>query len=293
MICANPSLHRKQRGLALVMVLWLVVLMSIIATGHAFNVHTEVRLAAMHVQSAKARGLVDSGMSYSIMRLLTDDSSKPLPLDGTMQMISFDDIPVRIAVRDATGFIDLNTAGPDLLRMLITALSVSQDRKELIIAANLDWRDADDLNHIDGAEAQDYLANGYRWTPPQNGNFSSVEELRYVMGMTEQLFEEMAPFLTVHSEQAGLNLEFAAPFLINAMSGQRVTPAPISRSRSTASSGSGTYHVYVSAPGAGDTGGASAEAIVRLTNDDQKPYVLLYWRDSMRTRFAEDEQSEI
>ena len=288
------QLPGRQRGLALVMVMWLVVLLSIIASGHAYNVHTETRLAAMHIQTAKARASVETGLSYAILQLLAEDATNPWPIDGTVDQILFDDTQIRIAIRDATGLIDLNAAGPDLLQTLTTALNVDQERQELIVAAILDWRDADDLKHLGGAEDSDYVSRGYPWTPRDN-EFSSVEELRYVMGMTQQLFNEMAPFTTVYSEQAGINLEFAAPFLINAMKGQDVVPASSNRSlmnaQTVAATGSGTYHIYVSSTN--DEGvGASAEAVIRVSDSSEKPYQVLYWRDSMRTRFPENELAE-
>ena len=288
------QLPGRQRGLALVMVMWLVVLLSIIASGHAYNVHTETRLAAMHIQTAKARASVETGLSYAILQLLAEDATNPWPIDGTVDQILFDDTQIRIAIRDATGLIDLNAASPDLLQTLTTALNVEQERQELIVAAILDWRDADDLKHLGGAEDSDYVSRGYPWTPRDN-EFSSVEELRYVMGMTQQLFNEMAPFTTVYSEQAGINLEFAAPFLINAMNGQDVVPASSNRSlmnaQTVAATGSGTYHIYVSSTN--DEGvGASAEAVIRISDSSEKPYQVLYWRDSMRTRFPENELAE-
>jgi general secretion pathway protein K len=288
-------LPRQQRGLALVMVLWLVVLLGIIASGHAYNAHTETRLAAMHVQSAKARAAVETGLSYAILQLLAEDLAKPWPIDGTVKQILFDDTQIRIAVRDATGLIDLNAAGPDLLQTLTAALHVDQDRQRRIVAAILDWRDGDDIKHPGGAEESDYLSGDYPWTP-RDGVFSSVEELRYVMGMTQQLFNEMTPFVTVYSEQAGINPEFTAPFLINAMQGQFVMPAANHRLRNNAqtaaATGSGTYHIYVSSTN-NEGIGASAEAVIRISDNRERPYQTLYWRDSMRTRFPDTVLAEL
>jgi len=50
-------MRRSQDGMALIVVLWLVVLLSIMAAGHSKNVHTDTTLAARQLQSAKARAL--------------------------------------------------------------------------------------------------------------------------------------------------------------------------------------------------------------------------------------------
>jgi general secretion pathway protein K len=272
------SAQKQQCGLALVMVLWLVMLLGIIASGHIYNAHIESRLAAAHIQTAKARASVEAGLNIAILKILTTN----------------DDTEILIAIRDATGLIDLNAASADLFQNLLTALAIDTDQQKRIIAAILDWRDGDNLTHLDGAEDSDYLSSGLRWTP-RDGAFSSVEELSYVMGITQRLFNDMAPFVTVYSEQAGINFEFTAPFLINAMQGQNITPAAARLSQgnnqSIIDAGSGTYHIYVSS--ANDEGtGASAEAVIRVSENGDKPFRVLYWRDSMRTQFPDDEAAE-
>jgi len=288
------SLPKQQSGLALVMVLWLIMLLGIIASGHTYNVHIESRLAAANIQMAKARASVEAGLNVAILQLLTTNSTSPWPIDGTVEHFRLANTEILIAIRDATGLIDLNEAGPDLLQNLLTALEIDANQQKRIIAAILDWRDGDDLTRLDGAEAPDYLSSGLPWTP-RDGAFSSVEELRYVMGITQRLFNDMAPFVTVYSEQAGINLEFAAPFLISAMQGQDIMPAATRPSQSNTQSaiapGSGTYHIYMSSINNEGTG-ASAEAVIRVSEDSDKPYRVLYWRDSMRTQFPDDEVAE-
>ena len=49
-------MSRRQNGMALVIVLWLVVLLGIMAAGHSRNAHTETQLSSRQLQSAQARG---------------------------------------------------------------------------------------------------------------------------------------------------------------------------------------------------------------------------------------------
>lgn len=286
-----PIAPGAQRGMALIMVLWLIVLLSIIASGHARNVHTETRLAARHIEVATARALTEAGIQHAILELLVADQVNRTPVDGTVGQINFNGSEIRIAIRDATGLVDLNNAGPALLTSLVATLNIDRETQQKIVAAILDWRDDDDLLHLDGAEDSDYRSAGHAWSA-RDGAFSSIEELRYVMGMTQLRFDELAPFVTVYSQQSSINLEFASPYLITALTGQDVVPAdPWSepdRQPEQANNGSGTYHIYVSTT---DTDGieVSAEAVVRLSTDDDRPYRLLYWHEPMRIHFPQTE----
>lgn len=295
MIFACKTTYRvtpgQQGGLALVMVLWLIVLLSIVATGHVHNVHTETRLATRHIEVATARALTEAGIQHAILELLVDDQSKPWPLDGTMGQIRFSESNINIAIRDASGLIDLNAANPELLTALVATLDTDSTTQQEIVAAILDWRDADDLLHLNGAEDPDYLAAGHIWSA-RDGAFASVEELRYVMGMTQQYFDELAPFVTIYSRQAGINIEFAPPFLVAALTGQEIEPVAArqidARRAGKSNNGSGTYHIYASTS-ATDGIGASAEAVIQLLSDDDRPYSILFWREPMRIHFSDDD----
>jgi general secretion pathway protein K len=287
----NIQTRGGQRGLALVMVLWLIVLLSILASGHARNVHTETQLAARQLQLAKGRALVEAGVQHAILELLSRDRTDAWPADGSIGMLAFDNARIRIAIRDATGLVDLNAASPMLLSALLASTSVDPGTQNAVVAAVLDWRDTDDLTHLNGAEDSAYLAAGQAWSA-RDGEFSSVDELNYVMGMNRQLFDELVPFVTVYSEQSGINLEFAAPFLIGALTGENVEPASAQRTaggqRAAVGTADGTYHVYVSTS-VNDKVNASAEAVVRISQDDERPFNILYWREPMRIPFPAQE----
>ena len=284
----NPiRVPARQQGLALVMVLWLVVLLSVIAGGHVMNVHTESRLAASHLYMAKSRAAVEAGINLAIHDLFSAGDERFWRLDGTTKEIGIDNRKIRVAIRDVSGFLDLNAGDPALLKALLAALDVEDDRRDRIVAAILDWRDADDATRLNGAEAAEYATAGLDWTPA-NEPFSSVEELRYVLGMSDTLFDELAPFVTVFSDRTGLNIEFAAPLLIEAVNGRTVELGAGGRPAGTGTAvGTGTYHLYASSKDATGSG-ASAEAVVRIIENRDMPYAMLAWRDSMRVDFPEN-----
>lgn len=63
----------------------------------------------------------------------------------------------------------------------------------------LDWREPGIGKRLNGAKAEDYRAAGIVYGP-RKAPFESVEEVKLVMGMTAQLFDALAPALTVYSQ---------------------------------------------------------------------------------------------
>lgn len=293
---AKRSPPRRQNGMALIIVLWLIVLLGVIATGHAANVHSETTLAMRHIQSAKARTLAEAGIQRAIVALLLQNSAAEWPVNGMPQKIVIDDRELSVAIRDASGLVDLNAADAGLLGALLANAGGGPLQQEQLVDAILDWRDADDLRHLHGAEDEDYRAAGLAWTA-RDAAFSSVEELRYVLGMTPEIFSAIAPYLTVHSAQSGLNMEYAAPGLISMLSGQTIETASRerevridshSRRRGRVNTHNRTFHIYASATANADVS-ASVEAVVNISAAADRPYSILYWREPARFQFPAEE----
>ena len=124
--------------MALIVVLWLVVLLSIMAAGHSKNVHTDTTLAARQVQSAKARALAEAGINHVILEMLAADSDRKLPVDGSLFTVRIGDDDITIAIRDATGFVDLNAAKPELLEAALEACGVGETARRDLVDAVLE-----------------------------------------------------------------------------------------------------------------------------------------------------------
>ena len=285
MTTAYGNARSGQQGMALVVVLWVVVLLSIIAAAHASNVHATTRLTARQLEFAQLKASAGSGVQRAILELLAQRGEGPWPINGQVRTVSIMDRDVSIAVRSATGLIDINSATPQLLAALFDATSADKDTKAALVDAVLDWRDADDLTRLQGAEADAYGGAHGDWTI-RNGAFVSVDELRYVRGMTNQLFQEIAPFITIHSGFAGVDFEYAPVALIQALTGQPVQTAndvvPAGQpATSRQVSRSGTFHIYAEASSA--TARAALEAVVRIEPTADVPFTVLQWRETGRS----------
>jgi general secretion pathway protein K len=263
--------------MALIVVLWLIVLLSVMAAGHARNVHTDTRLASRQVEIAKARGMAEAGINHVILEMLADDSADTIPIDGSVFAVDIYDEQVTLAVRRATGLVDLNAAGADLLDAVLRACGVEDGYRPGLVDAILDWRDGDDLTHLNGIEDRDYLAAGLPWTSRDNA-FESIDELKYLPGVDQGLFERMAPLVTVYSGRAGIDLENAPPILVMALTGEQVEPANSAQLRARRI---GTFHIYASVATASGTL-ASIEAVVTTSRSAGKPVTIREWREPPR-----------
>ena len=79
---------------------------------------------------------------------------------------------------------------------------------ELLAAAVMDWRDADELERVNGAEDEAYYAAGLE-VGPANRPFIIVEELMQVIGMDYDFFRRLEPGITVYSRSAQPDPAFA------------------------------------------------------------------------------------
>jgi general secretion pathway protein K len=278
------SLRRRQDGMALVLVLWLVVLLSVMAAGHSRNVHTDTTLASRQVQSAKARALAEAGINHVILEMLAAETDRKLPTDGSLFRVRIGEEDVTIAIRDATGFVDLNAANPDLLDAALSACGINETTRRDLVDTILDWRDKDDLSHLHGVEDDDYVASGVAWSS-RDGAFEAIDELKYLPGMSQARYDCLAPFVTVYSGSGALNAEYAPPGLVAAITGAEL-PADARDTSGDNARGArnGTFHVYASA--AGSSGAIAAiEAVVKIGRTSKSPFSILDWREPPRAEF--------
>lgn len=285
----------RQEGVALVLVLWIVALLSIMATGASTEARRDGILARNAVDLARARHLAEAGVYHAIIELSRDDPALRWPLDGQPQRVTIGDTEVRIAVRDENGKVDINNAQPALLTVLAAAAGVPEGQRAAFADAILDWRDDDDLRRPKGAEAPDYRRAGLDYTP-RNGQFARVQELRLVLGVTTKVYRALEPLVTVHTGDAAVNPRFAPRALLLAMPGateaavdgflrqrgqtgpgQSAAPPPFGQDQDLSSSSGLAYSVSASTRLPSGVG-AAVRAVVQSGGRPGQPYSVVQWR---------------
>jgi general secretion pathway protein K len=199
-----------EAGVALVLVLWVSVLLTVIASSFIVERRTELLIVHNSASIARAEAAADAAVWKAVHELYrTDNSPDAWRKDGVPHEWSFDGVPVRVEIRDESAKIDLNTAADPLLRGLLLSSGLKEEEANRLLDAILDWRDPDALKRPNGAEEADYRAAGLTYKPA-NSSFQAIEELQLVLGMRPEIYRRLAPSITVFSRQPGVNSQLAS-----------------------------------------------------------------------------------
>jgi len=299
MMRAPCAALRNQKGIALIIVLWITTLLMLIASSFIYAMRTDVNIVANSLARARLEAAADAAVQRSVFEM-----SKPQQLpgrwttDGVAQSWSYQGVAVEVGMTDESGKIDINTASDALLRGLFLAQGMKEEEAATVTDAILDWRDADLLRRLRGAEEADYLAAGYSYKPA-NAAFQSTEELRLVMGMTPELFDKVAPLITIYSRQPGINAGIASRGVLRALPGAtdvlvdqyiaqreqaRAAKLPVPQFAAAAPYSSfANGIVIVRAVASGGEGNAESsfvrEAVVMRLPTPKRPYTFLRWKE--------------
>jgi len=152
--------RRRQRGVAFVLVLWVIAMLSILLGSFALVARTE-NLQSRHLfDTTQARYAAEAGLNLAIYELRKADPMQRWIADGRPYRFGYGDAEIEIAIQDDSGKIDINTAmnNGDLLTNLFVTHGVPLDQAQALADAVKDWIDSDDLKSPNGAEAADYKA---------------------------------------------------------------------------------------------------------------------------------------
>ena len=201
-------LPRRQRGVALVIVLWAVALMTVLLGSFALIARTE-NMESRHVfDTVTARYDAEAGLERAVYELRNVDPSQRWVADGRPYEFDFEGAHVSVELTDETGKIDLNTADPVMLTSLFVSVGVDLNRAQALADAIEDWRDPDDLPREQGAEANQYRAAGLNYVP-RNAPFQTVSEVQQVYGMDYELYGKIEPAVTIYSSSGTPNPAYA------------------------------------------------------------------------------------
>ena len=295
---AGPS---HQRGVALILVIWVIALMGVLLGSFALIARTE-NLESRHLfDGVTARYAARAGLERAVFALRDPDPTQHWVGDGRPYDFDFGDAKVQVKLTDESGLIDINTADDTMLTALFVSVGVDQNRAVALSDAIQDWRDPDDIPRAQGAEISDYKSVGLAYGP-SNAPFQTISEVQQVMGMSYALYSKIEPAITIYAGGARPNAAYAPFEVLRTLPGmtddlarqviaarQQMLPGQPGSAELTlpdgtpivASGGGNTYTVESRAT-LPNGAASSIDASIRLggVGVSGQPYTVLRWRDN-------------
>ncbi|MFN3396056.1 MAG: general secretion pathway protein GspK [Thermodesulfovibrionales bacterium] len=221
---------KTERGVALLLVLWVLTVLMVIVFAFSFSTRVETHSVLSFKDGMEKRFIAQAGIERGIVEIFYNKRFFSIPekeswrMNGTPYTGEFGGGYYEVKIMDEFGKVDINTAPDVLLKNLLIQLGLKNEESDAIVDAIMDWKDADDLRRLNGAESDYYmtLPNPYR---AKNSNFDSVEELIFVKGITHELLyggkdkKGLVEFVTVHSKSPQVSINSAPREVLLAVPG--------------------------------------------------------------------------
>jgi len=210
--------RRTQSGMALVLVIWILSLLTIMAGSFALTMRRETTVISALKDNAETLSVAETGLTIARQMLFLADKDKRWLTDGSIYQLQIQGAEIRIRLFSEQGKIDINKANEALLMRMIGSVSDELDKQRELVGAIIDWRDDDDQVHGDGAEKQQYEDAGLTYQPA-NKEFQLIEEIQMVLGMNDTIFQQIKPLITVYSGKAKVDLDVASKEVLQIITG--------------------------------------------------------------------------
>jgi general secretion pathway protein K len=259
----------RQRGFALLLVLWTMGLLALLVAQFTTTGRTEIRVAANLRANAVAQAAADGGLHEAILRLL---QGVWLP-DDHPRVVRVQDAAVEIRIQNQVSKINPNVASAATLQRLLTGLAIDPGQAAALARAIVDWRSIGPKSASGGTKISQYQSAGLPYAPAGK-LFDSVDEVGQVVGMPPAVMARFKPLLSVFQDSDTADTDEPA-------SGLSEPPSTTDRNGWYLGSTGRIMVVAIQATAAGAKGGRfTRRAIVRLRAEpslDQEPYQILTW----------------
>ncbi|MGH7372666.1 MAG: general secretion pathway protein GspK [Candidatus Rokuibacteriota bacterium] len=231
----------SERGFVLLAVLLVLTLLAVVVTELAFSARLEASMVRSYRDGVLARHLAEAAVQQAMREIMS--ASQVAALDETGQLVFYRALPgqttpVRLPalprrrvalgpgefsyrIADESARLGINSLAADRLDRLLAALRVDRTQRDIINDSLQDWRDANELHRLHGAESDFYsqLAVPYR---ARNGNLQDATELLQIRGVTRELYRgaEDRPGLgelVTAAPVSAVNINTASPLVLKAV----------------------------------------------------------------------------
>lgn len=234
--------NKRQKGMALLLVLVIVALLTSVLTDLAYSTLVDIRLTETFRDSTKAYYLAKGGINAGRMILQEDKNSydnfdEPwskgvisYPVGEGSISINITDQGGKLAINELVDGNNPSTVMVDRFYRLLSSLNLDDRANPAeLTAALIDWVDTGDTPYdmirtdnlnipVEGAESVYYqsLTQPY---PSKNGPLETLQELSLIKGFTPAVIKIVSPYLAVNGSQE-ININTASAEVLMALNPQ-------------------------------------------------------------------------
>jgi len=200
-----PYRTPNSKGVALIMVLWVIAILTIVVLEFSYAMRTEIHITQNFKEDLQLYALAEGGAQRAIAELILKHDTrvqqfrktldtKELPpekrewiTDGRAYELPSDQGVNDLRIMSEAGKININMVSETRLRKIIENLGLEGEERDTVVDSIMDWKDPNDLHRLNGAE-NDYYQSLKEPYQCKDGNLDSIEELLLVRGVTPDLY---------------------------------------------------------------------------------------------------------
>ena len=221
------SWQKKEGGFVLLITLLVVLLLTLIIFEIDFQSRADLRAAGNFRDDLSAYYVARAGITGG-KAILKDDLKNNGTVDSlgefwaaTAPPFPVGDGQVSGKIIDEAGKFNINTMldandqpipfKKQQLETLFRLLSVDP----ILVDPMIDWTDKNDQTQTNGAENETYQTLEFPY-PTKNGLLTTLEEMLYIKGITQEVYQKISPYLTV-STDGKINVNTADPLILQSI----------------------------------------------------------------------------
>ena len=254
---------RRQRGLALVAVMWMIIALGVLVSGLVSVARSEIRHLGDQRDALQALAQGNGAINHVLARRVNAREGQAL-----LQRVdvAFEERSISVTVVPLHGLVDLNSApAPLLVELIVVAGGVERDDAVRLAERIVDFRDPDRVTGAGAVEEVAYRDSGHA---PRNSPFVLVQDLLQVAGVSLDLYVRLAPLVTADLAGDGLVNPLSAPLpVLEVLAGGNASVAAAYRqARASDGSRADTTRFRPGLTGKGVSRRARLEALVPLAD---------------------------
>ena len=195
----NRGQGAGDKGFALLVVLWSLVLISLLTAQILASGRTAMALADNVRAGAALRARADGAINEALFHLLSGGTAH-WPPDGSEHLLNAGGVPVAVKIRLLDNKINPNLASTALLAGLFQACGAARAQAFQLADAVVQWRSQAVSQQAGQSEIAQYKQAGLPFGPPGQP-FNDTSEMAYVIGMPPGLLARAEPYMSLY--QAG------------------------------------------------------------------------------------------